>query len=222
MSTDTLTPTAPAPDPTVDSLQQFLDGIAKTPLLTRRRGGRTGEAHRARRPPRQGPHDASQPAAGRLDRQALPQPGPAVPGSHPGGHHRPGARGREVRLSQGLQVLHLRHLVDSPGDLARDRGQGPDDPDPDPHRQHPQEARRRPAQAGGPGRPGDHHRGDRRHGRSRSGRGGRDHARRPAARIARQAGGRRLGRCPVRGSDPGRELGLAVRRGCRSRCATSV
>ena len=33
MSTDTLTPTAPAPDPTVDSLQQFLDGIAKTPLL---------------------------------------------------------------------------------------------------------------------------------------------------------------------------------------------
>ena len=34
MSTDTLTPTAPAPDPTVDSLQQFLDGIAKTPLLT--------------------------------------------------------------------------------------------------------------------------------------------------------------------------------------------
>src|SRR5688500_5978686 len=33
MSTDTLTPTAPAPDPTLDSLQQFLDGIAKTPLL---------------------------------------------------------------------------------------------------------------------------------------------------------------------------------------------
>src|SRR5829696_7425091 len=32
MSTDTLTPTAP--DPTLDSLQQFLDGIAKTPLLT--------------------------------------------------------------------------------------------------------------------------------------------------------------------------------------------
>ena len=34
MSTDTLTPTAPAPDPTLDSFQQFLDGIAKTPLLT--------------------------------------------------------------------------------------------------------------------------------------------------------------------------------------------
>src|SRR6187551_1565974 len=32
MSTETLT--QPAPDPTLDSLQQFLDGIAKTPLLT--------------------------------------------------------------------------------------------------------------------------------------------------------------------------------------------
>ena len=32
MSTDTLP--QPAPDPTLDSLQQFLDGIAKTPLLT--------------------------------------------------------------------------------------------------------------------------------------------------------------------------------------------
>ncbi|HLM08137.1 MAG TPA: sigma-70 family RNA polymerase sigma factor [Thermoleophilaceae bacterium] len=33
MSTESLSPQA-APDPTVDSLQQFLDGIAKTPLLT--------------------------------------------------------------------------------------------------------------------------------------------------------------------------------------------
>ena len=32
MSTDTLSPTAP--DPTLDALQQFLDGIATTPLLT--------------------------------------------------------------------------------------------------------------------------------------------------------------------------------------------
>jgi RNA polymerase primary sigma factor len=32
VSTDTLSP--PAPDPTLDSLQQFLDGIATTPLLT--------------------------------------------------------------------------------------------------------------------------------------------------------------------------------------------
>jgi RNA polymerase primary sigma factor len=33
VSTDTLTPQS-APDPTLDSLQQFLDGIAETPLLT--------------------------------------------------------------------------------------------------------------------------------------------------------------------------------------------
>jgi RNA polymerase primary sigma factor len=33
VSTDTLTP-EPAPDPTLDALQQFLDGIAETPLLT--------------------------------------------------------------------------------------------------------------------------------------------------------------------------------------------
>ena len=63
-----------------------------------------------------------------------------------------------------------------------------------PHRQHPQEARRRPAQAGRP--QGDREitdRGDRRHGpESTSGRGGRDHARRAAARVARQARRRRL------------------------------
>ena len=37
MTTETLTPqpAQPAPDPTLDSLQQFLDGIAATPLLTR-------------------------------------------------------------------------------------------------------------------------------------------------------------------------------------------
>ena len=33
VQTETLTP-QPAPDPTLDSLQQFLDGIAATPLLT--------------------------------------------------------------------------------------------------------------------------------------------------------------------------------------------
>jgi len=34
VTTETLTP-QPAPDPTIDALQQFLDGIAATPLLTR-------------------------------------------------------------------------------------------------------------------------------------------------------------------------------------------
>src|SRR5690606_26709502 len=42
-------------------------------------------------------------------RHALPRP-------RPGRHHRPHPRGREVRSHHGLQVLHLRHLVDPPGD----------------------------------------------------------------------------------------------------------
>ena len=39
------------------------------------------------------------------------------------------ARRGEVRLPQGLQVLHLRHLVDSTGDRSRACRQGPHDPD---------------------------------------------------------------------------------------------
>ena len=213
MSTDTLT--QPAPDPTLDSLQQFLDGIAKTPLLTAdeeislakriERGDLVAKDHMTRANLR-----LVVSIAKRYRNQGLP-----VPGSDPGGHDRARPRGREVRLPQGLQVLDLRDLVDPPGDLPCDRRQGPDHPDPDPHRQHPQEARRRPAQAGGPGRPRDHDRGDRRHGRGRPGRGRRDHARRAAARVARQAGGRRLGRRAVRRPDPGRVGGVAVRPGGR-------
>ena len=47
------------------------------------------------------------------------------------------------------------------------------------------------------------------------GRGRRDHARRAAARVARQAGGRRLRRRAVRRPDPGRVGGVAVRPGGR-------
>ena len=97
-------------------------------LLTGRPGGRAREAHRARRPPRQAGDGRGQPAPRRLDREELPQPGPAVPRPDPGGDDRPRARGREVRLPQGLQVLDVRHLVDPPGGRARARRQGADDP----------------------------------------------------------------------------------------------
>ena len=40
----------------------------------------------------------------------------------------PDQGGGEVRLHQGLQVLHLRHVVDPAGDPARLRRLGPDDP----------------------------------------------------------------------------------------------
>src|SRR5215212_8005021 len=124
MTTETL-PQA-APDPTLDSLQQFLDGIAKTPLLTA---------------------DEEIALAKRIERGDLDAK-----------DHMTRANLRLVvsiakrYRNQGLPFLDLRHVVDPPGHLARDRGQGPDDPDPDSHRQHPQEARRRPAEARGAGR----------------------------------------------------------------------
>src|SRR5436190_1325373 len=53
-----------------------------------RAGGRAGEADRARRPAREAGDGGSQPPARRLDREALPQSGPAVPRSDPRGHDR--------------------------------------------------------------------------------------------------------------------------------------
>ena len=67
-------------------------------------------------PPRAG---RGQSAAGGVDRQALPQPGPALHRPDPGGQPRPDAGRGQVRASAGLQVRHLRHLVDSAGHHAR-------------------------------------------------------------------------------------------------------
>ncbi len=74
-----------------------------------------------------------QPAAGGLDRQEVPQPRPELPGPDPGGQRRPDAGGRQVRVSPRLQVLHLRHLVDSPGDHPRRGRPEPHDPHPGTH-----------------------------------------------------------------------------------------
>jgi hypothetical protein len=49
-------------------------------------------------------------------------------------HDRARSRGREVRLPQGLQVLHLRDVVDPPGGRPRDRRQGAHDPHAGPRR----------------------------------------------------------------------------------------
>jgi hypothetical protein len=70
-----------------------------------------------------------QPAAGRLDRQEVSQPRPELPGPDPGRQRRLDAGGRQVRISPRLQVLHLRHVVDSPGDHP---GRGR----PEPHDSH--------------------------------------------------------------------------------------
>ena len=102
-----------------------------------------------------------QPPAGRLDRpQVRPQPD-ADAGPGPGGQHRPDPRGREVRLPQGLQVLHLRHLVGPPGDHPRHRAAGPRRPAPRARRRGAQPGRRGPPHPRAPARPRPGARGDR-------------------------------------------------------------
>ena len=91
-------------------------------------GDRAGQADRARRRPRQATDGRGEPAPRRLDRKEVPQPGPALPGSDPGGNDRARPRGGEVRSPQGLQVLDLRDVVDPPGRRPGARRQGADDP----------------------------------------------------------------------------------------------
>jgi hypothetical protein len=87
---------------------------------------------------------ARQPPAGRLDRQEVPQPRALLPGHHPGGQHRPDARGGQVRVQARLQVQHLRDLVDPPGDHPRDRRPRPHDPHPGPHDRDDEQAAQHP------------------------------------------------------------------------------
>ena len=102
-----------------------------------------------------------QPPAGRLDRQEVPQPRPLVPRPDPGREHRPDAGRRQVRVSPRLQVQHLRHLVDPPGDHPRHRRPGPDDPHPGPHDRDDVEAPQRLEEAAPGEGPRADHRGDR-------------------------------------------------------------
>ena len=68
-----------------------------------------------------------QPPVGRIDRQKVPVHRITAIGPDPGGEPRPDARGDQVRLAPGLQVLDLRHLVGQAGDKPRDRQHGPHD-----------------------------------------------------------------------------------------------
>ena len=105
------------------------------------RGMRRGQAGQERA-------GRGQPAAGRLDRQEVHQPRPAVPRPDPGGQHRPDEGRGQVRVPARLQVLHLRHVVDPPGDHARDRRPGAHDPHPGAHDRDDQQAGAHPAQPG--------------------------------------------------------------------------
>ena len=79
---------------------------------------------------------AAQSAAGRLDRQAISQPRHELPRPDPRRQHRPDAGGRQVRTCPRVQVQHLRHLVDSPGDHPGHRRPKPHDPRAGPHDRH--------------------------------------------------------------------------------------
>lgn len=95
----------------------------------RGRGARPGPAAAGgARGTGQGAAHRGQSAARRLGRQAVhgTRPDHARPGA--GGQPRADPRGGEVRLHPGLQVLHLRDLVDTPGDVPRPRRPGPHHP----------------------------------------------------------------------------------------------
>ncbi len=72
--------------------------------------------------------DRVEPPARHVDRAQLHERGRPAAGPDPGGQPRSDPGGREVRRQPRLQALHLRDLVDPPGDHARDRRPGQDDP----------------------------------------------------------------------------------------------
>ena len=107
-------------------LSQIIESRPRGPGAHRRRRAIRGPApRRARRRRRQGPVHPGQPAPRRERRPPLP-PAPDHGAARPraGGQPRPRARRRQVRLAQGLQVLHLRHLLDPPGHRPGPRPEG--------------------------------------------------------------------------------------------------
>ena len=82
---------------------------------------------------RQAEAGRGQPPSGGVHCQAVCGPWYAVSGSDSGGQSGPHQSRGEIRLHQGLQVLHLRHLVDPAGHHPRHCRSGPYHPDPCPH-----------------------------------------------------------------------------------------
>ena len=149
--------------------------------LELRRKARHGARGQGRLPHRQ-------PASGGGQRPPLRQHlGHRLPRPDPGGQPRSDPRRREVRLAQGLQVLHLRHLVDPPGHHPCHRRQVADGPDPGAPPRHPGRGAGRPGQPQGRAGPRPPARGDRRRGRCHR-RQGRAGPRRGRHRLARAAG----------------------------------
>ena len=136
---------------TTDAMSLFLQEVRRHPLLSREE-----EVELAKRIEQgdlrgQGAPGQLQPAPGHLQRPQVPGPRAASARPDPGGHPRADQGGGEVRLAQGLQVLHLRHLLDPPGDPARAGQPRSDDPDPRPPGAARAEDRPRPAPSWRPG-----------------------------------------------------------------------
>ena len=161
-----------------------------------RSGGRSGAG--APGAVGQGGADRGQPPAGRLDCQAVSQPWPGLPRPNPGGQSRPDAGGGEVRSHQGLQVLHLRNLVDPSGDHPGHRRPGQDHPDPRAHGGDDQQGGVGPAPTPPGARPRAECRGSGRQGRLQYRAGPGDPADQSGHRVPRAADGRRGRFQPVR------------------------
>ncbi len=101
---------------------------------------RTLQPSQARGPRRGAQPHRGQPSPRRQRGEEVHRPRHVPARPHPGRQHRPHPRCREVRLPQGLQVQHLRHLVDSPGHHSCHRRPGPDHPHPGPHGRDDQQA----------------------------------------------------------------------------------
>ena len=115
---------------TTDAMSLFLQEVRRYPLLTR-----AEEVELAKRIERGDLEAKSRLVNSNLrlvisNARKYQGPRAAAARPDPGGHPRADPRRREVRLAQGLQVLHLRHVLDPAGDSARARQPRADDPDP--------------------------------------------------------------------------------------------
>ena len=80
-----------------------------------------------------GKNGGSKPPLGHFHSQEIHQPGTLFPRPHSGGQHGLDEGGRKVRVPSRLQILHLRHLVDSSGYHSVDCRPGPHHSDTCPH-----------------------------------------------------------------------------------------
>ena len=148
--------------PAVDVLRTYVRQIGNGALLNAKQERELARLQGSRRRGRQAPPDRVQPAPRDLDRQGVRALRAAAARPDPGRQPRPHPCSREVRLHEGLQALDLRHLVDPPVHVARNRRPGPHDPPARARRGHGQAPASHQSRAHAGARPRRHRRGARR------------------------------------------------------------